>query len=310
MQRKERCARVGQLGSPPRPAAFAAAVADLMAGAPRPRGAPIGKSPAAALRAGRGGLGGGRLAPAWGADVVSSNVVGYQKLTIYPTWTMIANPFLVVGDNDVADLQGMIVDMETNGKASGSLETADNLQIWTGTTYKNYYYYTSGGELGPTYDNKWYDAENEDDPTIDELPAGYGAWFKNATGATKQLTIAGEVSKAPVEVSINPTWTMIANPYPADLPLNGSIDWVANGSTASDSLETADNIQIWTGGTYKTYYLYTSGGELGPTYDNKWYDAENEDDPTTDVIPSGSAAWYKNASGTIFTITLTSPIAD
>ena len=30
----------------------------------------------------RGGLGDGRAAPAWGAEVVSSNVVGYQKLTL------------------------------------------------------------------------------------------------------------------------------------------------------------------------------------------------------------------------------------
>ena len=223
---------------------------------------------------------------------------------------MVANSFVVVGDTAVPDLQGMFTDMSTNGTSSDGMETADNVQIWTGTTYDTYFFGNFGGEYGEEYDNKWYNVNDDSEPTLDEVPIGNGAWFKNYSGTAKTLTLAGEVNAESVSVTIGPVWTMLGNPFPADLKLNGTVDWATCGATASDGMETADNIQVWTGTTYNTYFFGNFGGEYGEEYDNKWYNVNDDSEPTTDVIPSGNAAWYKNASGSSFTIVIPSPISE
>ena len=260
---------------------------------------------------GRGGLGCGCFAPAWGAEVVSSNVVGYQKLTIYPEWTMIANPFVVVGENEAPIFNEMFASAKTTVTSGDGPTSSDNLQVWTGSTYTTYYFGNFNGEYGAQYDYVWYDANDDSgEPTQDWLPSGQGAWFKNNTGSQKVVTVTGQVATNDVVVSIGSSWTMLANPFPQDIPLNGDlVDWKAAGTTAGDSPTSSDNIQLWTGNTYKTYYYGNFGGEYGPEYDDVWYDVNDDSgEPTTDSIPFGTAVWYKNSSGTSFNITFQSPV--
>ena len=254
-----------------------------------------------------GGLGGAappRNAPAQAAEVVSSNIVGYEKLTIYPTWTMIANSFVEVGKDSVAEMNKMFDSAETTIAGGENESMSDNLQVWTGSTYTTYYFGNWG--TGDEYDNQWYEFGNDAEPTLDEIPAGNGAWFKNYTGSQKQVTISGQVGTNDVQVTVGATWTMLAYPYPADLPLNGVVDWASAGVTGGENESMSDNIQLWVGTTYKTYYFGNWG--TGDEYDDKWYEFGNDAEPTQDVIPAGTAVWYKNFSGTPFTITFQSPI--
>ena len=236
--------------------------------------------------------------------MVSENVVGYQKLAINPTWTMVAAPFVEVGTDSTAGLNDLFAKQEEVITGGENDSLSDNLQVWTGASYATYYFGDWGN--GDEYDNQWYEFGNDAEPTEDNIPSGNGAWFKNYSGAAKEVTVSGEVSAEDKSVAIGAAWTMLAYPYPADLPLNGSVDWAAAGATGGENDSLADNIQLWTGSTYKTYYFGDWGN--GDEYDNQWYEFGNDAEPTDDVIPAGTAVWYKNYSGTPFTVTFESPV--
>ena len=244
-----------------------------------------------------------RHAPAFGAEVVSSNVVGYQKLQLQSGYNLIANGFRVVGTDEAPSLQDMFNDMESNGTGTAALETSDNLKAWTGTGYSTYWYY-DGGDGDATYDKKWYSAADESTPTQDGLDISEGAWYISR-GATT-LTVAGEVGTEDVEISLQVGYNLVANPFPSDISLNGDIDWSAMGIVGTAALETSDNIKTWTGTGYTTYWYY-DGGDGDATYDKKWYSAADESTPTTDKIPAGAGFWLIHR-GSAATITLPSPL--
>ena len=279
------CARVGrQKGSPP-----------------RPRSAP-----------GRGGLDGGRFAPAWGADVVSSNIVGYQKLTLQAGYNLIANGFRVVGSDTAPALQDMFSDAASNATGTLGQDTADNILVWTGTGYTTYWFYDATGtdDEDPDYDKKWYDTIDESTPSSAGIDAADGAWYIGRNATT--LTIAGEVSKSAVSVDLQNGYNLIANPFPAALTLNDpSIDWSSMGVTGTLGQDTADNILVWTGTGYTTYWFYDATGtdDADPDYDKKWYDTIDESTPSSASIPAGVGVWFIHR-GAATTITLPSPIAE
>lgn len=247
--------------------------------------------------------------PVIATEVTSSNVVGYQKITIHPTWTMIPNQFVNIGTAQAPILNDMFDSAATTIAGGENESTSDNIQVWTGSTYQTYFFGNYNGEYGEEYDNVWYDVNDSDEPTTDTLPVGNGAWFKNLSGETKTLTVSGQVATGTVTVTIGDLWTMLANPFPVAIPLNGDIiDWAASGTLGGENESTSDNIQLWTGTTYKTYFFGNYNGEFGEEYDNVWYDVNDSDEPTADVIPAGTAVWYKNNGGTPFTISFSSPV--
>ena len=246
----------------------------------------------------------GLSAPAWAADVVSSNVVGYQKLTLQAGYNLIANGFRVVGTENAPDLQNMFSD--AGGNATGTMyqETSDNLQTWSGTGYDTYWFY-DGGDDDPTYDKKWYSAADDSTPTLEDVGVSEGAWYIARNAAT--LTIAGQVGTNAVMITISNGYNLMANPFPAPLALNDpSIDWSAMGVVGTMYQETSDNLQTWSGTGYNTYWFY-DGGDDDPTYDKKWYSAADDSTPTQDPIPAGAGAWFIH-QGSGATLVLPSPL--
>ena len=86
------------------------------------------------------------------------------------------------------------------------------------------------------------------------------------------------------------TLNMIGSSYTAPLVINGSNQiWSGNGGS---SFFDSDRLYVWDvalnagAGGYRLYYLWSGDG--------KWYDASNDAFPTTDSIPMGAGAWYKN----------------
>ena len=287
-------------------------ISECLSGVKRKNGSP----PRPRYALGRGGLGGGRFAPAWGAEVVSSNIVGYQKVTLQPGFNLIGVGFVKVGtggDYALKDLfQGTDI---TSAKAGSGADNGDLIQLFDAgeqTYVRQYFFYTSNGEY-PEYDNKWYDVFDDEEPTEDviENSEGTGFWYQYRGTGTPQLTTAGEVSKESIEITIKPGFNCIVYPFPADFDFT-KLDWKAAGATPGSGADNGDLIQVFDAEeqTYTTqYFFYTSGGEY-PEYDNKWYDVFDDEEPTEATIPAGSGFWYQHRGNSTFTITLPSPIAD
>ena len=258
-----------------------------------------------------GGLGGAaspRNGPAQAAEVVSSNIVGYEKVMLTPSWNMIGVQFLQVGgaEKDLANVGDLDASM------SGFDEDeyfATEMQIWNGNGYD---YYGWSGSSGtdvyddPAYDNLWLDSNTMEAPEL-KAPVGLGVWVKAEKAGT--MTISGEVpSDDTVTVSLTAGWNMVANPYPGSVPIAsfGALDASMSGFDEDEYFAT--EMQIWNGNGYDYYgWSGTSGTDVydDPTYDNLWLDS-NTMEPATDVkVDFGHAVWIKAEKAG--TITFTKP---
>ena len=102
----------------------------------------------------------------------------------------------------------------------------------------------------------------------------------------------------------------IVYPFPADFDFT-KLDWKAAGATAGSGADNGDLIQIFDSarqGYFTQYFFYTSNGEYGPDYDDKWYDVSDDAEPTSAKIPAGAGFWYQHRGNSSFTITLPSPL--
>ena len=242
---------------------------------------PIGKSPAAALRAGRGGLGGGRFAPAWGAEVVSSNIVGYHKLDLTANDFFIGgSQFTTVGEADTIGVQ----DLMSSGLAEG-----DSIQFFQGSSYHTFTYYDVN------FDEDWNEIgagfTDEETGTIGtkEVSLGEAFWIK--TGANTTVVFNGEVkTNATVTVSCGGGFALTAVPCPASVSLQDvKFDGIAEG----------DSIQFREGNGYHTFTYYDVNfdedwNEVGPG----WTDEE------TGVLANlqldlNKGFWLKAAADTV-----------
>ncbi len=126
------------------------------------------------------------IGPAWGAEVVSSNVVGYQKLTLQKGYNMIANGFRIVGTDNAPAFQDMFADAAANATGTLGQDTSDTIKAWDGEGYVTYWFYDATGteDEDPDYDKKWYDTVDESTPSGASIPAGAGVWFVHRGSAT------------------------------------------------------------------------------------------------------------------------------
>ena len=154
---------------------------------------------------GRGGLGGAappRNGPAWGAEVVSSNIVGYNKVTLNYEFSMLGANFTTVGAaNGKTKISQIIPDANVTGiDWAGDWDWGASLQIWNGSDYVGGVYYWTGEvpvaaqeevkeelELDEdfVYNNIWVDSDMK--PANVQIPIGTGFWIQDngATGASK-----------------------------------------------------------------------------------------------------------------------------
>ena len=252
---------------------------------------------------------------AWATEVVSSNVVGYNKITLQPGLNLIGTGFAKVGGSNYAlkDLfQGTDVALATAGSGA---DNGDLIQLFdpaVGGYATQYFFYTSNGEYGETYDDKWYLTTADEEPTDDTIDARNGFWYNYRGSSAIQLTTAGEVSTNDVVVTIQPGLNLITYPFPADFDFT-KLDWKTAGATAGSGADNGDLIQVFdpdpsVKGYATQYFFYTSNGEYGETYDDKWYLTTADEEPTTAKIPAGKGFWYNHRGSSSFTITFPSPL--
>ena len=245
------------------------------------------------------------------ADVYSSNIVGYSKLTIHPGLNMIGAGFQVVGGTGGQDIQNIFVDEDGANIGGENSFNADNIITWDPTegaagAYTYYYKYDSNGTY-PEYDNIWYFAN--DNEITEPIDLSTGFWYNSLSTTSIVMTVAGEVPASnTVSVTIHPGLNMIAFPFTAGFAINTAVDWVVSGAYGGENSFNADNIITWdptqgAAGAYTYYYYYDSNGTY-PEYDNIWYFAN--DNEITAPLPVSQGFWYLHR-GTGFTLTFEKP---
>ena len=240
------------------------------------------------------------IVPAGAAEVVSSNIVGYQKLSIPANgYALLANPFTVVGsDGETFPINDMFSDDVGQSNGGMNAGAADQIQPWNTVAqgYSVTYYFSSRI-------NKWA-LGNPNTPTTAALNPADGYWYYNKGSSPITLTVSGEVATNEVAVTLVPGYTLVCNPFPVALPLNGdSIDWATAGAHGGMNAGAADQIQPWNTeaqGYTKTYYFSSRI--------SKWA-LGNPNTATTESIEPGEGFWYYNKGPESISIVLKSPLS-
>ena len=237
----------------------------------------------------------------WADGLESANTVGYQTTTVKANgMTMIGIQFTDTGSTDGISINSI----KGNFTAGLSAGESDNLYVWDAVNgYTTYFFYV-GEEPDEAYDYKWYESGNEEEPTENKIAPGQAMWYVRLGTAT-DITFAGEVlgSDKAIPVKAN-GMTMFCSPYPEATSIQ-SLN-VAN-PTAGLSAGESDNLYLWDATTGYTTYFYYVGEEPDEAYDYKWYESGNEEEPTTNTIAPGQAAWYVRL-GNATTISFESPV--
>lgn len=232
------------------------------------------------------------IGPAWGAEVVSSNIVGYEKITLSPGLNMIGNQFVAVGGTAFKNINDMFVDSSqiTAGADDGE---ADSILRWTGNGYGEVYYYDD-------LDVAW---ESVDDPGVaaeTTFAPGEGVWYKCAAEQAITTTLAGEVpSGETYTVQIQPGLNFVANPYPMGIcpnTANFSVEGIVAGADDGE----ADSILMWTGSGYGNIYYYDDLDVAWESVDNPGVAIDEA------ILEPAKGFWYKH-QGEGATITFGKP---
>ena len=231
----------------------------------------------------RGGL--DAAPPAWAAEVVSSNIVGYQKVNISAGLSILGTPFV-----DVGSIEGSL---NIQNITPANTETAggiDYLRLWDGSQYTEYFYYSAADEGVDDDGNPgWGDGDQE---AVDELiNAGSGYWVHSGTSET--VTIAGEVTET-TEVPIIAGLTLVCNPQPVSINIQDIVP--SNTETAGG----VDYLRLWDGTQYTEYFYYSSADEGVDDDGNPgWGDDDQEAVDVT--IPPGTGFWVHSGTSEVLT---------
>ena len=192
--------------------------------------------------------------PARAAEVVSSNIVGYEKITVpVNAQNIIGIQFQNVGVNGALALQDIVPEKGENGEGYSG-EGVDWIKIYNPATsrYTTAYYWGVEAE-GGVYESAdaeealgpgWGD-ENQNVMDVDLL-AGQGVWTQAEAGG--KLIVAGEVTAGnTVTVPAN-AMTLVANPLPMLVSLQlivptgysgEGVDWIKIYNPATSRYVTA-----------------------------------------------------------------------
>ncbi len=180
--------------------------------------------------------------------------------------------------------------------AGGDPTTADQLQIWSnnGTTsgFSTYYYQNLSTQQGGT---GWRSADdNFADASATPIYPDDSLVFRRLQSAAANVVVMGAVktgqSSIPVQAGVN----ILGNVYAAPMTLQ-SCGLQASGISAGGDPTTADQVQLWNGTGYDTYYyqnLPTNQGGTGwRSADDQFADAGNTS------IPVGAAVVVRHNFG-------------
>ena len=216
--------------------------------------------------------------PAWAAEVVSSNIVGYNKVTVPAGMTILGQQFVAVGGG-VQNIQ----EIKGEGLTDGGV---DELMVWDGSGYTDYYFCTEADDINGDGTAAW---GNEDWEPVDiTIEPGTGMWMLTQDSAT--IIFAGEVGTSGT-VDFEPGLNLISQTLPMDVDIQS-----VKGEGLMDG--GVDEIMVWDGSSYADYYYFTEADDINGDGSAAW---GNEDWEAVDVtLPAGQGFWLlTQGSGTL-----------
>jgi uncharacterized protein (TIGR02597 family) len=143
------------------------------------------------------------------------------------------------------------------GLTGGSAVTADQIFVYNGTSYDSYYYQSIGlGGVG------W---RKSGAPSVDVsstvLFMEDGIAIRRQQAAATNIVLLGSVKMGQTLIPVASGVNVLSNVYAAGMTLASSGLYTGNPSTgiAGGSAVSADQVFIWNGTSYDTYYYQTAG---------------------------------------------------
>ncbi len=242
------------------------------------------------------------IAPAWATEVVSSNIVGYQTMSLDAGYNMIGIQFVQVG-GDAKDLSTVAELDDTMAGFDEDGIYATQMMVWRNGNYLPTFGWS--GSSGSDYlddsslDNKWLNLDYEE--TADELAAADAVWIKAGSAGT--VKVYGQVpTNDTITIQLAPGYNMVANPFPKTVKIADFGTLSSNMAGFDEDGIYATQMMVWKDGNYLPTFGWsgTSGTDYldDSSLDNKWLNLDYEE--TDDTVDFGHGVWIKAGSaGTI-----------
>ncbi len=221
--------------------------------------------------------------PVIATEVTSSNVVGYNKLTLQPGYNLIGSQFVLIGGEtkDINEFLETDANLNTLPGLDGEGGFQTTLRTWGGTEtgYVTYGWLDADDGTAnevPEWNSKWILYSMEDIATV-PTPVGEGYWIKS-TG-TPTITFVGQVpdgdtgSNNTKTLQVSAGYNLIANPFPCAINIQNIQSATLPGLSQEGAFQTM--IRLW-GGEENGYVTYG------------WLDA---DDGTENEVPDWNSKW-------------------
>lgn len=179
------------------------------------------------------------------------------------------------------------------GLFAGSASTADQILIWNGSTYQSYYRST-GGIVGAGWRLVNSVPGNADQVNAVILPDD-AVIVKRTQQAAINVVLMGAVKTGQTSFAVLNGTNVLPNPFAAPVTFGGS-GLLSSGFTGG-SASTSDQVLIWNGTSYDTFY-YSTGGIVGAGW-RKVNSVPGNQDQANSTIPVGSSIVLKRF-GTAF----------
>jgi uncharacterized protein (TIGR02597 family) len=145
----------------------------------------------------------------------------------------------------------------TAGLQGGTSLTADQVQIWNGSSYDSYYYQTTGiGGVG------WRMVGNQTANAAGAIiRPDQSVLIKRVGGSAVPLVVNGWVKTGQASLEVVQGFNFFPNPFSEPLTLGtcGLFTGNPNSGLAAGELTTADQVMLWNGLVYETYYYQNAG---------------------------------------------------
>ena len=222
----------------------------------------------------------------------SANVVGYATLNNDDPNVMLGIQFNSINASGV-----------TFKDIKGEFEEEDTIQIaYTDSDgliqFDEYFYFTA--DVGMVDEDGWYNGDFESVADT-SLPRGAAMWFMPSSGASKDATISGELSKESVVRTFTEPNNMICASFP--VPFNpNSTDYTWEGLTEEDTIQVAytDSDGLI---QFNEYFYFTA--DVGMVDEDGWYDG-NFEKISEPIAIVGQGFWFMPQG--VVTLTEKSPV--
>lgn len=237
--------------------------------------------------------------------VTGQNICGLMNVPSTTTYTMIAVPWVTVGNSSEEATMKVANLVKTDTLTAGDETTAgDELYYYDGTAYFRWVLKTVDGKRAWTPTATTLKDAKGADVTVTAPDEGYAlnrgkGLFLVRQNTAAEIWLYGQYDASAVSVAVtagttlSPAYTMIANPNATDYDLNGT-DTKVTGAVG-------DQILLGDGGV--TLYTYKANGWTKTTTVKKTINGVErtfKSDTTEGVtIPAGTGAWYVSKGGSL-----------